>query len=86
MHEVLKYRGGHISIPRLYESKKRAVAKARSGQSSNLRRLQGDVDDIENYNWTVYQVPEDVDPESFPREFDWRTHLPGSVAPIKVRW
>ena len=80
--EVLKYRGGYIPIPHIDEAKKRAADRFRSGQSGNLR---GDVDGIENYNWTVYQVPEDFDPESFPREFDWRTHLPGSVAPIKVR-
>mmetsp|Transcript_14485 Transcript_14485/g.29415 ORF Transcript_14485/g.29415 Transcript_14485/m.29415 type:complete len:811 (-) Transcript_14485:145-2577(-) len=45
----------------------------------------GSDDDDESYlfDFTTYQLPEDFDPSILPESFDWRTHLPGSVGPIK---
>ncbi|KAL7464824.1 hypothetical protein ACHAXS_005149 [Conticribra weissflogii] len=44
-----------------------------------------DDDDDESYlfDFTTYQLPDDFDPSTLPESFDWRTHLPGSVGPIK---
>jgi hypothetical protein len=83
LEEVLKFRGGHIPIPHLDKAKRYAVQKSKA-QGNHLRQLtaEGEVD-FDNYNYTVYKLPDDFDPSTLPREFDWRTHMPGSLSPIK---
>ncbi|KAL3776792.1 hypothetical protein HJC23_011921 [Cyclotella cryptica] len=84
LDEVMKFRGGHIPNPHLNQARKAAGIQKSKSRSSNLRRLSADDEEaIENYNFNVYQVPVDFDPSTLPTEFDWRTHMPGSVSPIK---
>ncbi|KAL7481184.1 hypothetical protein ACHAW6_006863 [Cyclotella cf. meneghiniana] len=83
LEEVMKFRGGHIPNANLDKARKAAINNSKS-RASYLRRLaEDDEEAIENYSFNVYQVPDDFDPSTLPREFDWRTHLPGSVSPIK---
>ena len=82
--EVMQFRGGHIPIPHLDKAKRAAVEKSKTRSNSNLRQLAANNElDIDDYNFTVYEVPADFDPSTLPKEFDWRTHMPGSISPIK---
>lgn len=80
--EVMQFRGGHIPITHLVDAKRAAVKRSKATSSSNLRQLAEEMD-IDDYNFTVYQVPDGFDASTLPREFDWRTHMPGSISPIK---
>lgn len=82
LEEVMQFRGGHIAIPHLDEAKGAAGIKSHSRNS--LRRLTSSEEEtIDDYNFTVYKVPDNFDPSTLPNEFDWRTHMPGSISPIK---
>ena len=82
LQEVMKFRGGHIPVPRLDKVKRAAVKKSKA--KNNFLRLTSDEDiDVDDYNYTVYEVPDDFDASTLPKEFDWRAHLPGSISPIK---
>ena len=82
LEEVMQFRGGHIPIPHLDKAKGAAGKKSHSRNS--LRRLTSEDDpSIDDYNYTVYEVPDDFDSSTLPNEFDWRTHMPGSISPIK---
>ena len=82
LQEVMKFRGGHIPVPHLDKVKRAAVKKSKA--KNNFLRLTSDEDiDVDDYNYTVYEVPDDFDASTLPKEFDWRAHLPGSISPIK---
>jgi hypothetical protein len=83
--EVMKFRGGHIPMPHVATAKRAAINKSKANVvNSKLRQLASDDGiDADSYNFTVYSVPDDFDASTLPKEFDWRTHMPGSISPIK---
>jgi hypothetical protein len=83
--EVMKFRGGHIPMPHVAKAKRAAINKSKANVvNSKLRQLASDDGiDADSYNFTVYSVPDDFDASTLPKEFDWRTHMPGSISPIK---
>jgi hypothetical protein len=84
IEEVMKFRGGHIPMPHVVKAKRAAINKSKANPVKNkIRYLASDDDNYDAYNFTVYKVPDDFDASTLPKEFDWRTHMPESISPIK---
>eukprot|EP00591_Stephanopyxis_turris_P004282 CAMPEP_0195518696 /NCGR_PEP_ID=MMETSP0794_2-20130614/13521_1 /TAXON_ID=515487 /ORGANISM="Stephanopyxis turris, Strain CCMP 815" /LENGTH=611 /DNA_ID=CAMNT_0040647717 /DNA_START=303 /DNA_END=2138 /DNA_ORIENTATION=+ len=69
IHEILKFKGGLINKEK---RQKQLSASLRGGVGINNN------DDA----FTYYEVPSNEN-IIYPDSFDWRTHMPGSVGPIK---
>lgn len=90
--EVMKFRGGRI--PRSSSGGNASGGTGKNEeltpfnkrhlrQSSSVVVVDSEEEEDDGSGFTAYQVPSDFDPSTLPESFDWRTHLPGAVGPIK---
>merc|ERR1719421_1529080 len=67
VEEIMKFRGGRVNHPKDQSARKALLSKASKKDEAKIFQDEPTAEEV----------------AAFPENFDWRTHMPGSVAPVK---